>query len=359
MSTSTFAPAAEAKPRVWVWQSRVASWRLPVRSVWVGGALLGAALVAMLVSLSFGDYPLSVSDVAAALFGAGDDFSTMVVVEWRVPIALAALVFGALLGVGGAIFQSITRNPLGSPDVIGFDAGAYTAVVICMLLIGRGDSLSLAAAALCGGLATALIVYALSYRGGIQGFRFIIVGIAISAMLGSINAYLLTRADVTDAMSVGFWGAGSLSRITWVSLVPVLAVAAPIIVLAIALTPQLRRLELGDDAAITQGARVNRERALLLVVGVTTTALVTAAAGPIGFVALAAPQLARRLARSAGVSVLLAALMGAMLLACAHVLALVLGQVLRPIPVGLVTVCLGGLYFIWILMRESKRQNGR
>ena len=112
-----------------------------------------------------------------------------------------------------------------------------------------------------------------------------------SATLGSLNFYLITRADVEDAMMVGFWSAGSINRVTWNSLVPVLILAAVVVALVALLAPALKQMELGDDAATTQGVKVERTRLLLMVVGVATTALVTAAAGPISFIALVDPQL--------------------------------------------------------------------
>lgn len=351
-------PRLEPGYRTWRVRGRWVSFQHPVRLIAVSSALLLIAVAVALLAICVGDLPLRIGDVIAAITGTGSEFERMVVIEWRLPIALAAVVFGALLGIGGAIFQSLTRNPLGSPDVIGFDAGSYTAVVIVILVLGRGDSLSLAAASLVGGVVTALIVYLLSYRRGIHGFRLIVIGIGVSAMLGSVNTYLVTRAEITDAMMVGFWGAGSISRITWTTMGPSLGFAVVIVLLAALLAPALRRLELGDDAATTLGARVNLERVALLVVGVATTSLVTAAAGPIGFIALAAPQLARRLTRSAGVSMLAAAAMGAALLACAHLLSLLFAQLFRPVPVGLITVSLGGIYLIWLLVREARRHYG-
>jgi len=282
----------------------------------------------------------------------------MIVVEWRTPVAVAAVLFGALLGIGGAIFQSLTRNPLGSPDVIGFDAGAYTAVVVTILLLGTGGYWMLATASLGGGLLTALVVYLLAHRRGIQGFRLIIVGIGVSAMLGSANAYLITRADLDAAMTVGFWGAGSITQVSWAGLLPAAALGCAILLAAALLGRSLRHLELGDDAATVQGIAVGPARAGLLVTGVATSALVTAAAGPIGFIALVAPQLARRLTGSPGVSMLAAAAMGALLLSSAHLLSLTIAQLYRPVPVGLITVCLGGLYLMWLLVRETRAQNG-
>ncbi|MFT4157836.1 MAG: iron chelate uptake ABC transporter family permease subunit [Microbacterium sp.] len=339
-------------------RTRVVSGRLGLRLVVTSLMLLLLSAAAAYAAVFLGDYSLTPSDVAAALAGGADEFTAKVVREWRLPVAIAAALFGVLLGIGGAIFQSLTRNPLGSPDVIGFDAGSYTAVVVVMLVLGSQHSWTIAVASIAGGLLTALAVYLLAYRRGVQGFRLIIVGIAVAAALGSINTYLITRADVRDAMQVGFWGAGSLSKVTWTTLTPSLTIAAIIVALAVVLSPTLRSLELGDDAAATHGTKVGTARLALLTVGVATTALVTAAAGPIGFVALVAPQLARRVTRTPGVSLLAAGAMGAALLATAHLLSQFLSVVYRPVPVGLLTICVGGVYLIVLLVRESRAHTG-
>ncbi|MFT3799110.1 FecCD family ABC transporter permease [Microbacterium sp.] len=339
-------------------RTRWFSARFAIRQAAVAATCLAVAVAAAVVAITLGDYPLTLAQVLSALTGGGEDFHRMIVLEWRLPVAVAAVLFGGLLGIGGAIFQSLTRNPLGSPDVIGFDAGSYTAVVVAILVFGARGYWTLASAALIGGLATAFVVYLLAYRRGVQGFRLIIIGIGVSAMLGSINSYLITRADLDDAMTVGFWGAGSIGRVSWGSMGPSLLVGALIVAAAAALSPALRRLELGDDAATNLGTRPTPARLGLMVVGVATTALVTAAAGPIGFIALAAPQLARRLTRSPGVSLLASATMGAVVLCLAHLLSLLIAQVFRAIPVGLITVCLGGLYLIWLLIREARTSYG-
>lgn len=332
--------------------------RIRGRTVAVSIALFALAIALAAVAITLGEYRLTLHEVFAALTGRGEDFHRTIVVTWRLPIAIAAIVLGAILGIGGAIFQSLTRNPLGSPDVIGFDAGAYTAVVITMLVIGADRYWSISWAAIVGGLITAFVVYLLSYRGGIQGFRLIIVGIGVSAMLGSVNAYLVSRADVEEAMTVGFWGAGSITRVSWPELGPGMVVVAGIVITSVVLAPALRRMELGDDAAVTLGTRLTGARLGLIVTGVAGVALTTAIAGPIGFIALVAPQLARRLTRSPGVSLIAAAGMGATLLATAHVLSLTISLWYRPVPVGLLTICLGGLYLIWLLVRETRRQSG-
>ena len=330
--------------------------RSSARAVAVNLSLCILALVTSTVGLGLGDYPLSTPEVVTTLLGAGEPFARTVVVEWRLPIAVATLVLGALLGISGAIFQSVTRNPLGSPDIIGFDAGSYTGVVITVLVIGASGFWSVAAGALIGGLLAALLVALLANRSGaISGFRLIVVGIGVSAILGSFNAYLITRSDPDKAVTVGFWGAGSLNGLTWDALLPAMAGGLAVLIAAAMLGPSLRQLETGDDAALAQGVHTRRARPLLLVVGVAATALVTAVAGPIGFVALAAPQLARRVAGTPGVSLTSAACMGAVLVSTAQLLALLAATWARPVPVGLITVAIGGMYLIWLLIRETRK----
>ncbi|MGO1436783.1 MAG: FecCD family ABC transporter permease, partial [Candidatus Corynebacterium faecigallinarum] len=236
--------------------------RIQIRLAVVALTFIGAAALLAIVAIGIGDYPINTWEITKAIFGAEDTrFHRIVVVEWRMPLAISAVVFGALLGIGGAIFQSMTRNPLGSPDIIGFDAGSFTAVTLCMLVIGSTAYWNIAFAAILGGIVTAFIVFALVRKNKkVESFRLIIVGIGVSATLGSLNAYLITRADVEDAMMVGFWSAGSINRVTWNSLVPVLILAAVVILLVALLAPALKQMELGDDAATTQGVRVEPTR---------------------------------------------------------------------------------------------------
>ncbi|WP_082475434.1 FecCD family ABC transporter permease [Frigoribacterium sp. Leaf263] len=313
--------------------------------------LAGVALVVALVALGIGDYPLSPLEVVRALTGT-DGFASTIVLEWRLPRVLAALVFGAALGASGAIFQSLTRNPLGSPDVIGFSTGAYTGAII-VIVSGASSSLGTAGGALAGGLATALAVYLLAYRGGVPGLRLIIVGIGVTALLHSVNSWLLLRAQSEVALTASFWGAGSLALVGWSQLVPALVLLAVLTPLVVALSRPLRQLELGDDAARSHGLRAEGSRLAVVVVGVALTAVVTASTGPIAFVALAAPQLARRLVRSAGVPLVAGAVTGAVLLLVADLVAQHIAS--SPVPVGLVTLVIGGVYLITLLVGESRR----
>lgn len=334
--------------------------RLPVVGTFVAwrGVIVLIVLACLTVALSIlalglGDYPLTPPEVLAALFASDGGFAGVVVREWRLPRVLAALVFGSALAVSGAIFQSLTRNPLGSPDVIGFAAGSYTGALIALTLLGSG-TISASVGALVGGLGTAVIVYLLAYTGGMQGFRLIIVGIAVTAVMHAVNLYLLLRAQEEVAMSASIWGAGSLSLMAWANLVPA-TVALLLCTPGLLLVPRLRQLELGDDAAAAHGVNVESARIGLLLFAVALVAIATAATGPIAFVALSAPQIARRLTNSAGIPIAASAFTGAFLLLGADLLAQ--HVIAIDLPVGVVTVVLGGVYLLFLLVHEARRRS--
>lgn len=303
-------------------------------------------------SLASGKYSIAVVDVLGALIGHGDDQVRMIVVEWRLPRVALAFLLGAALAMSGAIFQSLTRNPLGSPDIIGFSAGSYTGALVVLLHLS-GGYYETAAGALIGGIVTAMAVYLLAWRRGMQGFRLIVVGIGVAAMLSAFNAWMIREADLQVAMSAAIWGAGSLNGLGFEQLAPVAIVLCVVVPLTLFLSRPMRQLEIGDDAARASGVNANRIRLLLMVLGVALTAIVTAAAGPISFISLAAPQIARQLTRSDGVALVPSALMGGLLLLAADWAAQHAFGV--QLPVGVMTVSIGGLYFIWLLIREGRK----
>ncbi|GAB3310618.1 iron-enterobactin ABC transporter permease [Epidermidibacterium keratini] len=321
----------------------------------VCGVLVAAAVLAAMLALRIGDYPLTLAQVAGSLLGQEDGFAATVVVEWRLPRAFGALIFGAALGVSGAMFQSLTRNPLGSPDIIGFTTGSYTGALIVIIFAG-GGFYAIATGSLVGGLLTAVAVYAFAYRRGVTSFRLIIVGIGMTAMLNAFNTYLLMRAEREVALAGATWGAGSVSGLAWSQVAPVSALLLAAFALAALVSRPMRASELGDDAASALGVNVERTRLAVVVVAVALTALVTAVAGPIAFVALAAPQLARRLTGSAGVTLAASAAMGALLLSVSDLIA---QNLLANLPVGVVTVSVGGLYLVWLLVMETRRRSVR
>lgn len=321
------------------------------RTVAVHLLMLAVIITCIAVSLTVGRTGLSIADLSSLMTGDGSSRDRLVF-DWRAPRALAAPVFGACLGVSGAIFQSLTRNALGSPDVIGLNSGAYTGVIVVLMVGGSGFG-QVAVGAVVGSVVAALAVFAFAYRGGLAGFRLIIVGIAVSAILSSFNHWFSVRADLDESMRAAIWGAGSLNGMTWAPLVSVAAIA---LVLGCTLGPlshAMRAFELGEETAASLGVHVERTKLAMILVGVVFTAVVTAVAGPIAFVSLAAPQIAKRLTRSPSLSLTGSALVGAAVLGVGDLTAQHLLGDVSP-PVGAVTVTLGGAYLIWLLLRESR-----
>lgn len=314
--------------------------------------LLALALLVALLVIGGGDYPMGPGQVIKVLLGGGEGLENTIVLQWRAPRAVAALVFGAALGVAGAVFQSLTRNPLGSPDVIGFSTGAYTGALLALTLVG-GSFVATSLGALAGGLLTAFAVYLLAWRRGSHGFRLILVGIGVSAMLAALNQWLVLRAEIEVAMAAAVWGAGTLNGVNWSSVLPAILLIIPVMVATLAGGNRLHMLEMGDDMATALGVPVEKTRLLMIVLAVLLTAATTAIAGPIAFVALVAPQLAKRLNRGAGLRLAPAACMGALLLVTSD---LVAQRLFAPVqlPVGVVTVSIGGIYLIWLLAREGR-----
>lgn len=325
------------------------SFRLHLRPLVVGLVLAAVATVGAIFMIGTGDYPLSPGQVIETLLGGGDSSTAFIVETLRLPRTLTALLVGAALGVAGAIFQSIARNPLGSPDVIGFTYGAATGALV-VILVWDGGSRAIAVGAIVAGFLTAAAVYLLSLRGGVQGYRLVLVGIGIGAMMLAVNDYLITRARKDDAYEAARWLVGSLNDAAWENVVPIAIALALLLPVALLLGRRLRMLEMGDDAARALGVNVERSRLALSGTGVALTAVGVASTGPIAFVALAAPQLARRLTRTASPGLATSALMGATVL----VLSDLAGQRLAPkdLPVGVVTGLVGGVYLAWLLSRE-------
>ncbi|MER5421059.1 FecCD family ABC transporter permease [Streptosporangium roseum] len=323
------------------------------RRTLVASATLVAALLGLgLLGLCYGASWATPGEVVAALGGSGD--SVVVVRDWRLPRVLAGMFFGLALGVAGAIFQNLTRNPMGSPDVIGLDAGAYTGALVAITVLSGGP-LQLAAGSVIGGLVVAATIYLLSSGGGLSGLRLVVIGIAVSAIVTALNSWIVLRAELEVAMAAVGWSAGSLNGVDWEDLPVPFAIIAVLLVVIAGSSHAMHQATLGEAVAAATGVGLRRLRLLMVVVGVGCTATVTSVAGPIVFIALAAPQIGRRLAGAAGVPLLPAALTGALLLQSADLLAQML---LAPesLPVGVVTTAIGGCYLIWLLTKEVRRR---
>jgi iron complex transport system permease protein len=328
------------------------SLRWEPRAAAVCGVLAAVAASAAVLVVGSGEFPISPPDVVRAVLGQGDRATEFIVQTLRLPRALTGLLAGLALGLSGAIFQSISRNPLGSPDLIGFTTGSASGALLQILVFG-GGAVAITVSSVAGAVLTALAVYLVAYRrgGGVHGVRLVLIGVAAAAMLEALNSYLITRAELREGYEAAFWLTGSLNGRDWDQAVPLAIALAVLVPAALLLARPLGMGELGDDAAQALGVPVQRTRALLTVAGVGLVAAATAAAGPVPFVALAAPQLARRLTRSPGVTLASSALMGAVLLTASDLLA---QRLFAPtqLPVGVLTAAIGGTYLAFLLRKD-------
>lgn len=332
------------------------STRVHGRSVAVTVALAGGALVVCAWSLTVGDFPIALSDVLATLVGAGSEDSDFIVRTLRLPRGLTALLVGVGFGLSGAIFQRLARNPLASPDIIGVNAGAATSAVFMIVVVGA-SGLAITVGALVGSVVTSLAIYLLAYQRGVTGYRLVLVGIGITAVLTSVTQYLLTRAEIFEAHRAVVWLTGSLNGRGWEHVRPIAVALAVLLPVAIGLARHLRALELGDDTARGLGTRVELARGSLLLTGVALAAVGTASAGPVGFVALVAPQIARRLVGDRTLALLPAAACGALIVVAADLIG---RRAFAPteLPVGVITAIVGAPYLLYLLARANKIGSG-
>ncbi|GAB7053099.1 FecCD family ABC transporter permease [Catenuloplanes indicus] len=327
---------------------------VPLRSFWVTLGMAVMLLVAAGFTLTTGDFAVPIGDVVTAIVGQAPPAAEFVVNTLRLPRLLVAILAGAGLGTAGAVMQSLSRNPLGSPDMIGFSMGAATGGVTAILLTASGTvGTSIGAAA--GGFATALVILLLVGRHGLNGYRLVLVGVGISTVLMAVNGYMLTRAVLNDAQRAVAWQVGNLSGRNWEHVTLMVIAVAVLVPVILAFNRRMSMLELGDDTATALGVGVFATRLVPLLASIGLVAAAISMAGPIPFVALAGPHLARRLTRHPGPNVLPAAVMGALLTVASDFAA----QHALPVqlPVGIVTSVIGGVYLVALLIvqRRSRR----
>ncbi|MFD5083536.1 FecCD family ABC transporter permease [Kitasatospora sp. NPDC058201] len=328
------------------------------RIVLVTLLLTAATFLGFCLSIAVGDFPIGLPQVVATLFGGGERVDEFVIMDLRMPRALAGLVVGFALGVSGALTQSIARNPLASPDILGITGGA-SAVTVFLVTVSGGSAaavvsaVGLSGAALVGGLGTGLLVYFLAWRRGVDGFRLILIGISVSAVMEAVTTWLLATADIRDVARAQAWLVGSLDNRSWdevwVALWGTLAVLAVVTGVAF----QFKPLHFGDDVAAGLGVRYALVRAVLLLCAVLLAGFAVSAAGPVPFVALVAPQVAMRLTRCPTPPVVASGTVGALLLIGSDLVA----RTALPItlPVGVVTAAIGGPFLVHLLVRANRR----
>lgn len=336
------------------------AWR--PRVFWTTAAVLVATAVLVVIGVAVGSTWIAPDTVVRSLLGAGSGPEAFIVQTLRLPRVLTGALVGLTLGVAGALTQTVTRNPLGTPDIIGVTSGASVGAVAAIVLGGGSYSVSAAVlgagipvAATIGALVAAALVYGLGWRGGVQAHRLVLVGIGVGATLDALTSYLLVRAKITAAAAASQWLVGSLSSTSWSSVWPLLLVAAVAVPLALATSAALAVGQLGDEVATGVGLAVHRHRTLVVGLAVVLTAAAVAAAGPVGFVAFVVPQIGLRLAGTNRPPLLLAGALGAALVLAADLL----GRAVFPwqVPVGIVTTVIGAPYLIWLLVRHRREMS--
>jgi iron complex transport system permease protein len=326
------------------------------RSLVVTTALGVAAFAMFVLTMMWGSVWLSAGDVLGSLLRITEDKGTdFIVLGIRLPQAAAALTVGVALGVAGTLFQQLLRNPLAAPDFVGVSSGASVAAIGGIVVYGA-SGLGVAGLAVVGALVSAVLMYVLAFRDGLRGYRFILVGIGVSAFMTGVVGYLLTRADIHDARKAMHWLVGSVGQAGPTELRVLMVVVVVLVPVAVVLQRQLRALELGDDLARGMGTRVELARFALIAVPVVLIGLATAVAGPIMFVALVAGPVAARLLGPATGGVLAAGFTGAGILLLAD---LVARHVLpTPLPTGVVTGAVGAPYLLWLLATTNREGAG-
>ncbi len=313
--------------------------------------LAACAVVLFVVSLMVGQTFYGPGEVVRVVLGEIGPGASFTIGELRLPRAVLAVLTGSCFGVAGTTFQTLLRNPLASPDVIGISSGASAAAVIAIVVLSVDESL-VSLLAIAAALVTALLIYLLAYKDGVVGSRLILIGIGIASMLDSVIAYVIVRAASWDLQTAMRWLTGSLNGATWSEVRPLvvaLAVFAPVL---LAQSRNLTLMQQGDESASSLGVRVERTRVVAIVAAVVLIAFATAAAGPIAFVAFLSGPIAARLVGGGGSLMVPAALAGAVLVLVSDLV----GQYAfgSRYPVGVITGTVGAPYLVHLLVRTHR-----
>ncbi|AGE35920.1 iron chelate uptake ABC transporter family permease subunit [Corynebacterium urealyticum] len=343
-------PAFRVGPISFVWRPRV----LLV-------CLIAAALIVFLgaFSIGLGDFPISVSRVLEVVFrGEGNRVERLVVLDWRMPRVATAIAVGSALGLSGALTQTVTRNALASPDILGITTGA-SAMAVTVIVLGGGSGflgwlsgIGIPLAALLGAIFSATAIWALAWRRQADSYRLVLFGIIITALLSSYINFLMIRSELRNATQAQFWLTGSLATAGWNTTIPMVILVIACCPLLAWIGYQALATSLGPDLARALGQRVNGAQVAMLALAVALAAVAVSAAGPIGFVAFVAPQVALRMCGVSTPPLAASALTSAVLLLGADIVT----QAILPVelPVGIVTSALGGIFLIYLLVQRTR-----
>ncbi|MGW8630438.1 FecCD family ABC transporter permease [Streptomyces sp. NPDC055793] len=311
--------------------------------------LLVAAAFATTLMAGHTFYPAH--DVLRVVMGEEVPGASFTVGRLRLPRAVLALTAGFSFGMAGVTFQTMLRNPLASPDVIGISAGASAAAAIAIVTLSLSGT-EVSVLAIAAALGVALLVYTLAFRDGVAGTRLILIGIGVAALLDSVTSYVLSQAAEWDLQEAMRWLTGSLNGTTWAETVPTVVALLVLGPVLLAQSRNLSALSLGDDTASALGVRVERTRVTVIVAAVGLIAFATAAAGPIAFVAFLSGPIAARLVGTGGSLLVPAGLVGSLLVLAADFT----GQYAfdTRYPVGVVTGVLGAPYLVYLIVRTNR-----
>lgn len=351
MTAIQSAPVQPARPRAEI-AAIVAGRRARHRRHASVSIVLGLAVLALFaVTLMVGNTFYGPAEVLRVLLGETVPGASFTVGELRLPRAVLAVLAGAAFGIAGVSFQTLLRNPLASPDIIGITQGAGAAAVLGIVALSLSGP-AVAVLAVVGALLTAGSIYLLSNKGGFAGTRLILIGIGVAAMLQSIISYVLSRAAQWDIQTAMQWLTGSLNNASWERVLPLALTAALIVPLLLSQGRALGTMQLGDDSAAGLGVRVTRTRLLFILGAVALLAVATSATGPIAFVAFMAGPIAARLTGPGAALLLPSAFVGALLVLGGDLL----GQFAfgDRYPVGVITGVLGAPYLIALLIRTNR-----
>lgn len=333
-------------------RTRQVSQRFDLRVI---GLIVVAAIlltVLMLWSVTLGTVNLSLREVYDATFGRGDDRTLLVVQSLRWPRTATAVTIGIALAISGALFQGIARNPLVSPDIIGINSGASMVAVTWLVLLNTTNGLPVAT--FIGALLTAGLIYGFSWREGVSPNRLILVGIGVSAMTAAVTSYMMVIFPIEQTRPAIVWTMGSIYGSNWSDVRLALGFILVIVPIAVMLMHPLRSMLLGDLVTRSLGVPLERTRLTIILLGCALASIAVAIAGPIGFIALMVPHMARMIAGPASGSVLIfTGLLGGIVLLLSDVLA----QHYLPVtlPVGVVTSAVGAPYFLLLLYRSNRQ----
>ncbi|WP_329033647.1 iron ABC transporter permease [Streptomyces sp. NBC_01725] len=274
----------------------------------------------------------------------------LVVGTLRLPRMVVGLLVGAAFGVSGALIQTVARNPLASPDIIGVTQGA-SALTVFAMTYGVTSFTVLPYLSVTGGILAAVLVYVFAWRGGLHATRFVLIGIGFAIALRSLTTLFMTKGDYLVAQQAQVWMTGSLNGRGWDEAAPlgwVLLILLPAVAWA---AYAQRTVSMDDGTATALGVRLGHVRLGLVLLGVVLASVATGTAGPVDFVALLAPQIARRMTRTAQIPLLCSALLGAVIVVLADLLA---RKLFAPteLPVGVLTAAIGAPYLIWLIIRS-------